>query len=106
MPAGVIAPTIPFCGACGWDHEAQNKNVDFFCDSCGTDVTFQGFSSTATAGIPGAFDAGPPSDLAALIGSGIVPTPGTTWTTGQSVELGDGSDAYWDGTDWQAGTAP
>ena len=105
MPAGVIAPTIPFCGACGWDHELQNKNVDFFCDSCGADVTFSGFSTEAVAGIPGSFDAGAPSNFAALVSSGIVANPLTAWTVGQDVDLADGSTAYWDGTDWQVGTA-
>ena len=35
--------TVPFCGSCGWDHVAQNKNDDEFCDSCGADVTRFGF---------------------------------------------------------------
>jgi len=30
----------------------------------------------------------------------------TAWTEGQWVELGDGSDAYWDATTWQSGRAP
>jgi hypothetical protein len=60
----------------------------------------------ATAGTPGTFTpagcATPPA-LADL--AGVVATPDTAWTTGQSVVLGDGSDAAWDGTGWIAGTA-
>ena len=105
MAAGVLAPTIPFCGACGWDHELQNKNVDFLCDSCGADVTFYGFSTVATAGIPGSFDAGAPSNFAALVSSGIVASPLTAWTIGQDVDLGDGTTAFWNATAWVVGTA-
>ena len=60
----------------------------------------------ATAGTPGTFTpAGStiPADLAAM--TGVIATPDTAWTTGQSVVLGDASDASWNGTDWVAGPA-
>ncbi|USH45850.1 major tail protein [Streptomyces phage VieEnRose] len=62
----------------------------------------------ATAGIPGAFTptgATPPADLEALQGSTIVASPGTAWTTGQYVALGDLTSAYWDGDSWESGAA-
>ncbi|MFG2923883.1 hypothetical protein ACGFYA_20535 [Streptomyces sp. NPDC048305] len=60
----------------------------------------------ATAGAPGAFTpAGStaPFDLVDL--DLVTANPTTAWTTGQHVVLGDGSSAFWDGTDWAAGTA-
>jgi len=74
-------------------------------------VTPLGATSTAatgaTAGTPGAFTptgALTPTSLAAL--TGIVASPGTAWTTGKYVLLGDASKAYWNGTTWVAGQAP
>lgn len=58
----------------------------------------------AAAGIPGSFTpagATPPSNLAAM--TGITASPATAWTTGQHVEMGNGSDCYWNGTAWVAG---
>ena len=60
----------------------------------------------ATAGIPGAFTpAGGvrPGTLAGM--AGITATPGTAWSTGQHVIVGDGSKAHWTGTAWAAGPA-
>lgn len=60
----------------------------------------------ATAGAPGAYtpvNAGPPMTIAGL--SGVTASPGTAWTAGQHVVLGDGSTAYWNGTAWTAGVA-
>lgn len=60
----------------------------------------------ATAGTPGTFTpAGStiPANLAAM--TGLTATPATTWTTGQSVVLGDASHASWNGTAWVAGPA-
>lgn len=67
-----------------------------------------------TAGTPGAFappNATLPANLAALKADTIVgdagsSKPGAAWTTGQWVVLADASQAYWDGTAWQVGTAP
>jgi hypothetical protein len=61
----------------------------------------------AAAGIPGSFTpagATPPLALANL--TGITAAPATAWTIGQHVELGNGSDAYWNGTAWVAGIHP
>ena len=60
----------------------------------------------ATAGTPGTFTpAGSaiPANLAAM--TGVIATPATAWTTGQSVVLGDASHASWNGTAWVAGPA-
>jgi hypothetical protein len=47
-----------------------------------------------------------PANLVALRASSLAPTPATAWDDGQSVVLGDGSRAYWDGDSWEAGVAP
>lgn len=60
-------------------------------------------ATTATAGVPGTFDGVRPYDLAGM--TGITADPTTAWTTGQSVILGDGSEAHWTGTAWAAGAA-
>jgi hypothetical protein len=61
----------------------------------------------ATAGAPGTFTPPgnvTPTNLAQL--TGVTASPGTAWTTGQYVHLGDGSNAYWNGTAWTAGIKP
>jgi hypothetical protein len=61
----------------------------------------------ATAGTPGTFTPSgsyTPYALADL--TGVTASPGTAWTTGQRVVLGNGTNAYWNGTAWVAGTAP
>jgi hypothetical protein len=68
--------------------------------------TFPGaiLATGATAGIPGSFTpagATPPANLAAM--TGITASPATAWTTGQHVEMGNGSDCFWNGTSWQPG---
>lgn len=58
----------------------------------------------ATAGLPGSFTpagATPRANLAAM--TGVTASPATNWTVGQHVELGDGTDANWNGTAWVAG---
>jgi len=67
-----------------------------------------------TAGEPGTWapaNGTVPADLTALKADPVVgdmgtAKPTTAWTVGQYVDLGDNSDAYWDGTAWQAGVAP
>lgn len=67
-------------------------------DVVGTDAT------TATAGTPGSFgDGATPHRLADL--SGVTASPTTAWTAGQYVRLGDGTQANWNGTAWEAGVA-
>lgn len=64
--------------------------------------------SGVTPGEPGEFTptgATVPYDLDTLQDLGAL-GESTAWTTGQYVELGDGSFAYWDGDSWAAGTAP
>lgn len=59
MPAGTIAPTVPYCRACGWDFiGSPNRDDDTFCDACGDDLT----QSFGTAGEP-------PTALLATAGS-------------------------------------
>jgi hypothetical protein len=63
-------------------------------------------ASGATAGTPGSFSpdgAVVPANLAGM--ASVIATPSTAWTTGQYVVLGDGSNAYWNGTAWAAGKA-
>jgi hypothetical protein len=64
----------------------------------------------ASAGTPGSFTptgADPPANLAALNAAGITASPGTAWSTGQYVVLGDATHAHWDGTaPWVTGNAP
>lgn len=63
----------------------------------------------ATAGTPGSFNGTPiPGSITVLQNAAppIAAVPNTAWTTGQFVDLGDGSDAFWDGDSWAVGTAP
>ena len=63
----------------------------------------------ATAGAPGLFtpaNSDGPDNLAALQAGGVTASPATAWTTGQYIELDDGTHAYWDGDSWEAGEAP
>lgn len=62
--------------------------------------------TAVTAGAPGSFTPATavPATLAALTALGALGAT-TAWTTGQSVKLGDGSDAHWDGTKWATGVA-
>jgi hypothetical protein len=46
-----------------------------------------------------------PEDLPFLVGLGALGET-TAWTTGQSVVLGDESDAYWNGSAWTNGVTP
>lgn len=62
-----------------------------------------------TAGIPATMapaNSYAHDNLAALIAAAPTKTPSTLWTTGQYVQLLDGSKAYWNSTTWIAGTAP
>jgi hypothetical protein len=70
------------------------------------------YSTGATAGIPGTWTpAGsiPPDNLYDL-SSGhwveVVANPQTQWTTGQYMNLPDGTRATWAGTNWVGGVAP
>ena len=65
MAAGVIAPTAPYCRACGWDFILINTGDDSICDSCG-DQLFE-----SQGAIPG------PADLAGATGTDEVVF---TWT--------------------------
>lgn len=66
----------------------------------------------ATSGTPGVWTpAGstPPASITTLQASDIAASPGTAWATGEYVQTataGVAGQAYWDGTDWVAGTAP
>lgn len=60
-----------------------------------------------TAGAPGVFTGGTdlPFSLQELVWLGALGET-VAWLTGESVVLGDGSSAYWDGSGWVAGVAP
>jgi len=65
----------------------------------------------ATSGSPGTWTptgSGTPDNFTALstAAPAITASPTTLWTSGQYVVLGDGSNAYWDGSAWQPGVAP
>lgn len=65
----------------------------------------------ANAGTPGVWTpvgSVPPANLTALQNAlpAIAANPATAWTTGQYVDVGDASDAHWDGDTWESGTAP
>lgn len=67
MAAGDVAPTTPYCRACGWDFvRSPNRDNDQFCDACGDPLEF-------SIGPP----IDPPADLAAVGGSLSVTF---TWT--------------------------
>lgn len=60
----------------------------------------------AVAGIPGHYTptgAANPANLAAM--STVTAVPTTAWTTGQYVNVADGTKAHWSGTDWAADAA-
>lgn len=61
----------------------------------------------ATPGTPGSFTPGTatvPYDLGDLQALGSL-GQGATWSAGQYVVLGDGTNAYWNGSSWAAGEA-
>jgi hypothetical protein len=74
--------------------------------SCGA-VELGTVATGANAGTPGAATPANsylPADVDDM--DGITASPATNWTSGQYVRLSDGSDAYWDGTEWVAGRHP
>ena len=84
MQLTTVAPPAATCGA----------------DELGT------LATGATAGTPGTLtpaNSYPPQTLADA--DAVTATPATAWTAGQYINLGDGSTAHWDGTNWVAGVA-
>jgi hypothetical protein len=67
-------------------------------------------STSGIAGTPGTY--GPADSYARTsfadltVSPSLTASPGTAWTTGQHIVLGDSSHAYWNGTIWVAGNAP
>jgi len=63
---------------------------------------------TGTQGAPGSWTGTTPADFAALTATAgeYVASPTSAWTTGNYVDLGDATDAYWSGTAWTVGQAP
>lgn len=74
----------------------------------GWTATAPATATAATAGTPGRYtapeNATAPADFAAMTPVGAIPL--TAWTTGQYVNVGDGTTAYWSGTAWTVGKAP
>jgi hypothetical protein len=92
-----------------WEHDSTSVVQAVFTDeyptpTIGIQKVPGAAGNTATAGSPGTFSGSVPADMAGM--SGVTASPTTAWTTGQSVVLGDASNAYWDGTTWQVGIAP
>ncbi len=71
MTAGTIAPTSPYCRACGWDFILINTHDDSICDQCGDELV----ESQGGVGAPG--------DLAAALGTDEVVF---TWTAGTDTD--------------------
>ena len=71
MAAGVIAPTSPYCRACGWDFILINTGDDSVCDSCGDTL------AESQGGGEG------PTDLAGATGTDEVVF---TWTAGTDTD--------------------
>jgi hypothetical protein len=68
-------------------------------------------ATTADAGTPGTWGPAPairPYSFDDLVAAQppVVGNPSTVWTEGQYVVLGDGTEAYWNGTAWAEGDAP
>ena len=60
----------------------------------------------ATAGTPGTYTPTGAANPASITGlNSVTATPTTAWTTGQYVQLGDATQAHWDGGAWVAGAA-
>lgn len=87
----------------GFGDEDSEDLYDFLQNETATPI--QLLATVATAGIPGSFNGAYPDTLAELQASDITASPATAWTTGQYVELGDASQANWNGTAWVAGAA-
>jgi hypothetical protein len=86
MGAGDVAPTSPYCRACGWDFvRSPNLDDDAFCDSCGDDLAV-----SVGPGID------PPAALDATGGSLVVTF---TWTDNVAADSTDFRSSI-DGADW------
>lgn len=80
----------------------QNKQgVSYKRDVVGS---FGELALVALAGTPGNWGSRRAAyDCRELTSSSIVANPGTAWTTGQYVELTNGTQAFWDGSAWVCG---
>lgn len=85
MQLTTVAPPDPTCGATELGVAATGATA-------GTPATLTPANSYAPASLADA--------------DSLTATPATAWTTGQYVVLGDGTNAYWDGTAWVEGIAP
>ena len=88
-----------------WQEDPLFNNAPFW--QWGPAVPGSVTPTGATAGTPGSFTpdgSAIPADLTALQSLGSLGQT-TAWTTGEYVNLGDGSKAYWNGTAWASGTA-
>lgn len=78
-------------------------------DSFNGALEFNVRAACAVAGAPGDFyptTGTLPADLAELQDWAVIADPLALWTTGDSVVLGDASEAHWDGDAWASGAAP
>ena len=97
MTAGTIAPTVPYCRACGWDFvKSPNLDSDDFCDACGDSLDASGAGALV-----------PPVAPVATPGSGTVSFAFTVNPAADSTESSesvDGALAVWSA--WAADTSP
>jgi hypothetical protein len=88
----------------GFGDEDSEELYEFYQNETATAI--QLYATVGTAGIPGTFNGEAPETFAELSASSITASPATLWTVGQYVELGDASQAHWNGTAWASGAAP
>jgi len=89
-------PNLGWTGA--WTYTPDNSL------GCGADL-----ATGATAGTPGFWTpvgSVAPETFTELSNSTIQAEPPAQWQNGQHVVLGDATQAYWDGNQWQVGAAP
>lgn len=109
-----ISP-VPPDGAFDWDFPTYTDRPFLYARDDTAPVGLKGCfandgiaATGVTPGTPGSLtptNANVPANLTALQALGPLGET-TAWTTGQYIDLGDGSKAYWSGTAWAAGTAP
>jgi hypothetical protein len=105
---GAAPGTVTLSNAVLPDPLAEVVNLTKTVDSWAAEGWVPALPSTgASAGTPGVFTptgSEPPASLPAT--AGLTASPTTAWTQGQYVVLGDGSNTYWNGTNWASGKTP
>ena len=103
--AKTFSPDPTHLGSGAGTADIQDNEARRYANSAGG--YFTGKATGANAGTPGAWTpAGSQPPYALADAAGKTATPATLWTTNQYVVLGNGTNAYWNGTAWAAGKAP